>query len=758
MKKSIIYKLAAVLGVIGMAVFVVAGAGLASGLSYQSRVDVEFTFEPSLSLTVSAPLRIDDLDPGMMAESNTIQVTVGTNNAYGYTLTATTGNASNPSRELRHSSYLSAGDPVFSSLPLNANLSKTEFLNNSDYNDYWGYSTDGETYNGLPLYSDTENAVTLLSSNYMPENGTATTNFMLGAKASMDKEAGSYSNVINFVAVGAIDPTTFMQNWAGCKNLKTGRTTTLVDSRDYKTYKVAKLADGKCWMLDNLALDLTTVSLNDLKGNTNASDEVLTYLKNGGGSGQYPANGVIAKTSNSGSWTNSYTDPYIATGYISTVPQGNNDPLKTETSNGNWKIGVYYNYCAASAGSYCYSTSNAPTDSQNGVRNIDADICPKGWHMPTGNTSGEYSALANAIYGSTGSTSDATAYANYRSALRLPLSGYFYDGSAGYQGSYGYWWSSTRRSNYGMYRLFANTSSINPALSNDRYNGISVRCVMEPPKTIGDIEYMQDFANLSEDDMASVLASMKEGEAYTKKDNRDETEYRIGKLADGKVWLLDNLALDLTDNTILSNLSSDNTNASTGLPYLKGTSTGTTSDRYATAKVANWTSSYSYSAPLVSMADKDKTAPTGTSSDPKQSLATSNNWKYGGYYNYCAASAGSYCYGNGTSAGTSYANVTEDICPKGWRMPTGNSGEYQTLYSNTNYNTYDKYREALRLPLSGYFNSGSAINQGSVGRWWSSTRSDNNRIYILYAGTSDINPAYNSYRSSGNSVRCVLGS
>ena len=69
MKKSIIYKLAAVLGVIGMAVFVVAGAGLASGLSYQSRVDVEFTFEPSLSLTVSAPLRIDDLDPGMMAES-----------------------------------------------------------------------------------------------------------------------------------------------------------------------------------------------------------------------------------------------------------------------------------------------------------------------------------------------------------------------------------------------------------------------------------------------------------------------------------------------------------------------------------------------------------------------------------------------------------------------------------------------------------------------------------------------------------------
>ena len=257
-----------------------------------------------------------------------------------------------------------------------------------------------------------------------------------------------------------------------------GSTATVCDVRDDTKYIIGKLADNKYWMLDNLALDLTTVSLNDLKGNTNASDEVLTYLKNGGGSGQYAANGVIAKTSNSGSWTDSYTDPYIATGYISTVPQGDDDPLKTETSNGNWKVGVYYNYCAASAGSYCYSTSNAPTNSQNGVRNIDADICPKGWHMPTGNTSGEYSALANAIYGSTGSTSDATAIANYRSALRLPLSGYFGIGSASSRGSFGHWWSSTRYNKYHMYRLYANTSNISPASSNDRPGFVSVRCVL----------------------------------------------------------------------------------------------------------------------------------------------------------------------------------------------------------------------------------------------------------------------------------------
>ena len=254
---------------------------------------------------------------------------------------------------------------------------------------------------------------------------------------------------------------------------------TAIDSRDGTEYHIQRLADGKCWLLDNLALDLVTYKDNLNSSNTNASDEVLAYLKNGGGSGQYPANGVIAKTSNSGSWTNSYTDPYIATGYISTVPQDNDDPLKTETSNGNWKIGVYYNYCAASAGSYCYSSSNAPTDDQNGVRNIDADICPKGWRLPTGNSNGEFKTLSNAVTGSTSNPSTSNnGYGPFRTALRLPLSGYFNNGTAYNQGSNGYWWSSTRDSNNLMYYLRARTSTINPADYNLRYYGYSVRCVL----------------------------------------------------------------------------------------------------------------------------------------------------------------------------------------------------------------------------------------------------------------------------------------
>ena len=100
--------------------------------------------------------------------------------------------------------------------------------------------------------------------------------------------------------------------------------------------------------------------------------------------------------------------------------------------------------------------------------------------MPTGDISGEYSALANAIYGSTGYTTDPTAYANYRSALRLPFSGEFYNGSARNQGSYGYWWSSTRGSSstWHMHAMYTVTNHIHPANTLSRSFGHSVRCVL----------------------------------------------------------------------------------------------------------------------------------------------------------------------------------------------------------------------------------------------------------------------------------------
>ena len=255
---------------------------------------------------------------------------------------------------------------------------------------------------------------------------------------------------------------------------------------------------------------------------------------------------------------------------------------------------------------------------------------------------------------------------------------------------------------------------------------------------------------------STTCSAMSTGDTLTLEDSRDGTSYTIGKLADGNCWMLDNLALDLTNDTILNGLTADNTDIDTtndpgALVALKGTTLGTTSDKYATVKVANWTSGYSYSAPLVNLTDKNAV--------PSDATSTAGGWKVGGYYNFCAATAGSYCYGDGTNAGSPTGNATSSICPKGWRLPTGKTaGEYKTLYNNTSYNTYADYRSALHLPLSGYYDNGSASAQSDNGYWWSATNNGNTDMYYLYTNTSVIYPDISNNRYYGYSIRCIIDS
>ncbi len=233
-------------------------------------------------------------------------------------------------------------------------------------------------------------------------------------------------------------------------------------------------------------------------------------------------------------------------------------------------------------------------------------------------------------------------------------------------------------------------------------------------------------------------------------DSRDGTAYTIQKLADGKCWLLDNLRLDLANATVKAGLSSSNTNASdTSLGYLKSGG-GTTSDKFATDGVANWSGGDSYSGALIK-----------------------SNWRYssngtGGYtagtfgifYNYCAVSAGSYCYGDGDTYGsTATGNATDDICPKGWRLPTGGtSGEYQALYAAYSSN-YTNFVNALRTPLAGLISNNGRSNIDH-GYYWTSTWIDVGRMNSLDVSTStittDVTNTSNGWRRRGYSVRCVL--
>ncbi len=164
-----------------------------------------------------------------------------------------------------------------------------------------------------------------------------------------------------------------------------GATTVLYDNRDEEAYVVGKLADGNYWLLDNLRLDPAEVSLNTLKGNTNASDTALEYLKGvktGTTSDRYALSAV------SNEWPESY-DVYG-------MPYVKSD-LKNDIAENGYagKTGVFYNFCAASAGTYCYGNdehivtyhgrTNNPKESWGEplVQEIATeDICPAGWQLP----------------------------------------------------------------------------------------------------------------------------------------------------------------------------------------------------------------------------------------------------------------------------------------------------------------------------------------------------------------------------------------
>ncbi len=127
-------------------------------------------------------------------------------------------------------------------------------------------------------------------------------------------------------------------------------TRTLLDSRDSNEYTVSKLADGKCWMTENLNYHITTSNI--------ASDGK-------GGSYIWDVNSEnITKVSDSESYT-SFNDSYDA-------------PVSFYSTYGdNEKYGTYYNWYAALAATA--DTVLDTTSYDNG-----GSVCPVGWRLPYG--------------------------------------------------------------------------------------------------------------------------------------------------------------------------------------------------------------------------------------------------------------------------------------------------------------------------------------------------------------------------------------
>ncbi len=545
----------------------VGGVG-ASALTYQTSVDQSFTINDTLTIILSdSKVSIDNLLPGQSADSSILDVTVLSNNPYGYKLSGTVGDSNYTADALYNN-----GDNTKTFTSIGYGNNKTSL---SDFdNDTWGYSysLDGGTtwqgsagntgYTGLPLYNSS-NTMTFLDTDDISASTGDTMKFKIGAKASSTKESGEYNNTINFVATGysfplytvtynanggtvtptseqvrgtsvtlptptngskifggwcdgtvagsvcngttyqagdtytptgnvtltAIWPDLFgiatMQEMTSqvCSNTTTPNAsatqidadgshhgdknyvprTTLTDSRDGTDYLVSKLADGNCWMSQNLELKLT------------ANQAVEAYDFNTNQTFSFTPNNTTQTSTDttwaqSGGESRSYT--YADNTYYGGTNISQTAPVKT-SGEPYEKAGVLYNWYAATAG----------TGGTGSTSEVYGSICPKGWRLPANATgaSNSFSHLAG-VYGlpTTNTGSGYSRQLQFPLQFNRPGNYRWSDGKPPNQGAGGFYWSSvgygtaTNACHFGFY-----SRRFEPQNDNRKGFGFTVRCLAD---------------------------------------------------------------------------------------------------------------------------------------------------------------------------------------------------------------------------------------------------------------------------------------
>jgi uncharacterized protein (TIGR02145 family) len=267
------------------------------------------------------------------------------------------------------------------------------------------------------------------------------------------------------------------------------------DARDSKVYRIKKMLDNKCWMIDNLGyLGDGTNTYGDVvpTGSTNATLNILTS-----GAGQ-------TGTTDINDWNQGHQRMRALDNTNPSVTVGNGTRCDYSTVTGTSPMNsacgsVLYNWCAAvklndNTTPTCDAV-NATTTGTNmsspGV--VSTSICPANWHLPIGrigfsdHTLNEFAILNASMnsntYNSTPNTSTgASFYENwYPTGSFSGLgSGYFYPSSGlGDQSTSGPYWSSSLYSTnlaagMGMTSGYVTSGTTN----NNKLNGLAVRCVL----------------------------------------------------------------------------------------------------------------------------------------------------------------------------------------------------------------------------------------------------------------------------------------
>ncbi len=274
-----------------------------------------------------------------------------------------------------------------------------------------------------------------------------------------------------------------LQNWNGCSGLAQGATTALTDERDGNTYAVAKLADNKCWMIENLRLADKDSSNNDINlssANTHNPSLPITNI--------YDTTNPITSNHLSTPVDSTQTAWCISQNSSACIDQSmldtsnttlfiNNTSTNYRASSNVYSYGNYYNWYSATAGHGKHGSSYASGYTAPG------DICPAGWHLPTGkDATGDFGVLDVAM-GGTGTDAGAVQAAKWYSyPNNFVDSGYLIGSPANTRNLYGGYWSSSAGSDYNAYSLLIYAGYfVRPGTyhsnGNSKSDGRMVRCV-----------------------------------------------------------------------------------------------------------------------------------------------------------------------------------------------------------------------------------------------------------------------------------------
>ena len=645
---------------------------------------------------ISLPASIDFADvlptPSGATTTATADLTITTSDSAGYSLYLYSSDGDNSLR------------PKISSLAniskINATAGDVGLTLSSLEPNTWGYNLgtttpdDSTTYSAVPTDNSTP-IQTKDTSATNSANDTYTLSF--GAKVDSTIASGAYSNALTVAVVAEPKALTYIQDLtlSDCQSQASDADVTVKDRRDDNEYTV-RYINGACWMTQNLRLS-----------------------------------GGRTLTSADSNVTQDWSFP--------TTQLDGNSPSYTApqtTISSNTSYGGYYNYCAASAGTICNNTA------QDAVQ----DICPKGWRMPSLDE-------MNGIIG-------------HVDAFSPVASGYYGGGGLSLVGSSGEWWSSSEDGFFLQYQLLynVNDNSLYTYDDTDRSIGISVRCIRSNPGTLtinfngnGSTGGSTASQQIAAGSTASLTTNSFTRTGYVFTGWNTAADGSGTSYADGADYTVTTATGDATitlyaqwgpsiqdfTNAQCQSLASNNNytvyderdGSDYTVRYINGACWMTqnlrlSGGRTLTSADSNVTRSWSFpSASLTS----------GNSYTAAYSTISSNS-SYGGYYNYCAASAGTVC------SDTMKQDAAQDICPKGWRLPT-----------NSEQSDIRSFASAFSPVYSGYYSYGSLSSTGSDGYWWSAIAFTSTYQHDLYYSSGSLTTRGGS-RDYGYSVRCIRSS